>query len=259
MSAIVNQTQNITRAAQGGIVTHAVQKAAPGQPNLTGSYPRGGLGAESPQDELMRMKMEAISAGGGSGKTAFGQVVATDKDFRYLQKKRETEALANFDAWVGSNFHTNDVTTRKWLQETFPEYYETRERMMVDRAKLALRINLLKLRGPKTQEDLIIQWGLQTGRIKLDENWDRIGFNVNAGQTPVGQQARFKKGLFAPKRYLTQRERSDNATDLTNPFMPGSFTTQGQFQPDTGAFAGEQVSTRNRYPHFLEQVIKPQV
>jgi len=119
MSGILNATRQATKDAQSGIYTSgALPGPSPAQ--VTESFPRGGLGSQDPRDELMKEKMEFLrssaAAGGGAGATPFGTVVATDEDFKWLQQKRDTEALANLDAWIGKNFHVGDVTTRKWLQ-----------------------------------------------------------------------------------------------------------------------------------------------
>lgn len=50
------------------------------------------------------------------------------------------------------------LQTRCFSEFFSQEYYEARERLMIDRAKFALRVKLLKLRGPKNHKDLILQW-----------------------------------------------------------------------------------------------------
>jgi len=252
---LVSKTTEMSEKLEAGLTTHAAP--GPAGPVSAGSFPRKGLSARDPRDELMAEKMEFIA--GKQGMSPFGQVVASDADFRWAQKKRETEALANFDAWAGQNFHSNDPALRKWHQEINPGYYEERERLMVERAKMALRLKLLKLRGPKTEEDLITIWGLKTGRIKLDKDWDRIGPYEEAGSThsTSDQQARFKNGLFNIKRYLAGSERKVNAEDATNPFRPTNMDSIGDFQPDDKKFFGNVVPETNRYPAFLSEVMKP--
>ena len=204
---LVSKTTNMSEQLEAGMTTHAAPTLAANDAVPTGSFPRKGFEARDARDELMAEKMQFIDK--RDGMSPFGLVTASDADFRWMQKKRETEALANFDAWAGANFHSNDPALRKWHQEINPSYYEERERIMVERAKMALRIKLLKLRGPKTEEDLITIWGLQTGRIKLDADWDRVGpFEGNAAQhNHTTQVERFKNGLFSFRRYLSLDER----------------------------------------------------
>lgn len=253
---LTDKTVEMSEMLEGGMTTHAPQGA--GGPVPTGSFPRKGFEARDPRDELMSEKMQFIN--GNRGMSPFGLVTASDADFKWLQKKRETEAAANFDAWAGQNFHSDDPALRKWHQEINPSYYEERERLMVERAKMALRIKLLKLRGPKTEEDLITIWGLQTGRIKLDENWDRIGpyEATPADHNQPKQIQRFQNGLFNPRRYLSLNERGAAATDPTNPFFNQSAGPNG-FQADQYKFPGNNVPDVNRYPTFLKDVVQPYI
>lgn len=250
-SNIINQTTKATYDAEGGVVTHALSDTPSGA-NITGMYPRGGLSARDPRDERVAEKMQFVKAGkdagSSGGQTAFGQVVATDSDFDWLAKKREAEAAANFDAWVGSNFHTNDVVKRKWLQEVHPEYYDAREQLLIDRAKFALRVHLLKLRGAANEKDLVLAWGLQTGRVKLDDGWDKIGYQPNEFSA-AEQQTRFKNGLFSVKRFLSDSERTQYATAADNPFGGANA------KPGT-TFFGKAVDDNGRYPQFLNDVVK---
>lgn len=256
---IVDETVRLTQEAESGIYTHDVEPGSGGA--MTSAFPRGGLQARDSRDELISEKAQMMNAGGMS---KFGQVNATDADFEWLRKKRETEAFANLDAWIGKNFHKADPATRRWLQETYPEYYESRERLMTDRAKLALRIQLLKLRGPKNEKDLMLQWALQTGRIKLDRDWDRIGPSLNtlSADQQKGERDRFKAGLFNFRRYLSEGERAaqmrypaTQTNTSANPFASEKGTI-GEFQNDVLKFPGNQVKTgKDRYPGFLSDVL----
>ena len=231
MSRLVDQATDFSEQARAGVQTHGVAPATTAAQS-TASYPRGGLGAGSKRDELMRDKMQYVR----STDQPFGELYATDSDFKWLQKKRDVAEKANLDAWIGKNFHRNDVAARKWLQEIYPEYYESRERLMADRAKLALRIHLLKLRGPKNEKDLILQWGLQTGRIQLEPGWDTIGYTEPTA-TAADMQAqhnRFAKHLFRSWRLRTNSERWASGTSAGNPFR----STNGG--PDDGQWVDAQ-------------------
>lgn len=261
-SQLVTEVTEVTRQAEAGVQTHAApapRADAPAQ--QTAVYPRGDLQARDSRDEMMAMKQQFMEQAGGSPNTKFGLVQATDSDFKWLQKKREAAEFANLDAWIGRNFHKADVATRKWLQETYPEYYESRERLMIERAKLALRIKLLQLRGPKNEKDLVLQWGLQTGRIKLDDGWDRVGMESTDQNLPLApQQRRFQNGLFSIRRYQSDVERFDNARypgsrPLTG---PNPFAPQGGDGDDAqipSPFAGPTVPSSQRYPSFLSGVL----
>ena len=126
---------------------------------------------------------------------------------------------------------------------------------MIDRAKFALRVKLLLLRGPKNHKDLILQWGLETGMIQLDEGWDVVGFYKEPGKEDMDKQrSRFKNGLMNFRRYLSDQERKDNSTAFNNPFQPkGNYGAAGGQIPKP--FPGQAVTAPNRYPSFLADVI----
>lgn len=258
---LLNATQDYTKQARSGVYTGSAVQPGASPAQTTQHFARGGLGAEDPRDELMQEKMEFLKAGGQTGNTKFGQITATDEDFEWLQRKRDTEALANMDAWISDQFHTGDVATRKWLQEVYPDYYEARERELMDRAKFALRVKLLLLRGPKNHKDLILLWGLQTGQIELDRDWDRIGPSQSAPDQAT-EQRHFKKGLFNPLRYRTDGERlsaQGGPVGAPNPFKPVNDSAaggQGAGIAGTGRpFKGGPVADPNRYPTFLQGIL----
>ena len=257
-SRIVSENVRTTQDLESGIYTHQAADAN-GSAVPTGSFPRGGLQARDPRDELISEKAQMMDE--TTGLTKFGQVQATDADFKWLQKKREADQLANFDSWAGINFHTADPATRKWHQEVNPEYYESRERLMVDRAKLALRIKLMKLRGPKGEKDLMLWWALQTGRVQLDRDWDVVGPYGDGEKGEFDgptEQARFKNGLFSIRRYPTNRERYAAATygdgNRAGERGPNPFATSSvdQAQLPHSPFPGADPAVgKSRYPDFL--------
>jgi len=256
---ITNQVTDMTRKLRGGIYTapHVSTSGLAGQ--QTAAFPRGGLSADSSQDEMMRMKMEFAK---NNAQSPFGDVYASDSDFKWLQKKRETEAAANFDAWESENFHTDDVVTRKWLQDVDPDFYKVREQEMTDKAKLALQINLILLHGPKTMKDLILIWGLQTGRIVLDRDWNVIGpSKVGAGGVDgvnmAVEQGRYQRNLMRPSRYPSDADRGTASkfgagTAQANPFRVKNDAQRQIASP----FAGYAVPQKQRYPNFLAESLQ---
>jgi hypothetical protein len=128
---------------------------------------------------------------------------------------------------------------------------------------------LLQLRGPKNEKDLILQWGLSTGRIKLDEGWDRVGMEYTHPNQPRMdyQRQRFKDGLFSIRRYWSDGERLVNQypafTDI-GAGRPTGYSGPNPFATTDGGpggaqhrspFAGEAVPGVQRYPSFLDNVI----
>lgn len=253
---ITNAVQQLDVEAQPGVYTSAAPEADGA--NITGSFPRKGFSTASSQDEIKRAKLQLVESG-TNGQTPFGQATLTDSDIRWLEQKRQSEAYANLDAWIGKNFHNASAAQRKWLQETFPDYYDSREQLMLERAKLALRIKLLMLRGPKNEKDLMLEWALQTGQIELEEGWDKIGNFLPAGADLTAQlsQNRFKQGLLSPARYKINSTRKTNAGAEANPFRVNTGTNP-PWQGGTANMVGFSPNA-NPYPEFLKSVLMGQI
>lgn len=270
-TSLTSTAQNYSNQAESGVYTHAQEAKRDGQKqNLVSSFPRKGLSTRDPRDDIMRQKMEALAAGPGQGMTPFGQIQATDADFKWLQRKREADQMANLDAWIGENFHIQDPAQLKWLRETWPEYFEAREQVMMERAQFALRVKLLELMGPRDEQDMILLWGLQTGRIQLDRDWDVIGPARAPGQSidMDAERSRYKKGLLQRPRYVSDTERASNAAGFDmagqpvrggNPFSAGGNVGPSGFQSSTQSFPGFAVPSKGRYGNFLTEAIAPYV
>lgn len=217
MADLQNFFRGATSAAQGGTTTHtqaSVQENAnPAQ--MTASYPRAGLSSRTPEaDQRMRTKMQMMDP--NTGRTPFGTVMATDADFKILEQKRKLVEEANFDAWLGQNFHKGDVTSRKWLQEVVPDYYDAREKEIDDRAEFAKMVSKIKLRGPKTTEEMVLVYGLSEGKIELQPGWNVIGYvepdaNGDKAASAAALNNRFLLGLMGPMRYQDQATRKSRA------------------------------------------------
>jgi hypothetical protein len=208
--------RDATLAAAGGQTTHG-DPVSGNMAQSTYSYPRAGLASTTPEeDQRLRTKMQMMKK--DSGMTPFGQVMATDADFKLLDQKQKIAELANFDKWVGENFHKGDVVARQWLQEVHPGYYDAREKEIDDRAEFAKMVAKVKLRGPATYEELVLVYGLMEGKIQLEPGWNIIGYRDADTLPKDKRQERFASHLMGPFRHMSKEEREANAKVSSNPF-----------------------------------------
>lgn len=169
------------------------------------AFPRR-FGGATRYDDEMNMKMQLMD---DKGMTPFGQVYYDDKVGRWLEKKQQVAELANLDSWFGANFNKNNLADRQFAQTIYPEYYSAREQEMARKAKAALDLKLIQLRGPQSKEDMYKLWLINTGRVTLPEDWDRIG---PAGfSTAQKESEKFKAGLLKIPKLRTWSEREANA------------------------------------------------
>lgn len=222
MADLQNFFRGATETGQIGTTTMRQDKiqnnANPAQ--STASFPRAGLVSRTPKgDQRLKNKMNLIDS--DSGMTPFGQVNITDEDMDVLEDKRQLAEEANFDSWLGQNFHKGDVAARRWLQETVPDYYAVREKEIDDRADFAKMVAKVKLRGPQTTEEMVLVYGLMEGKISLQDGWNVIGYTEKDGDVKgdgEAQQNRFAARLLGPYKYQSQKERTENSTKEWNPF-----------------------------------------
>lgn len=152
------------------------------------------------------------------GSTPFGQIYFQKEDADALLRYEQAAREAAFDSYFGKNFHVNDLATRRLAQELYPEWYEQRERAMIDRAKAAIIIKNIMLRGPKDEKELQILYGLQSGDIQLGADWDRIG---DPDPPLLGSQSRpFTSELTGQSLlFVPAAQRADRVTFGTAPFQ----------------------------------------
>ncbi len=223
-----------TERLESGYYPIAAPEDKPRSGHTTTVFPVKTPNARSPHDEITRAKMQILQAGpqfGAQGVSQFGTVQASDADFETFRRAAQAEETANYTQWKLKNFYKNDVVSRAWFQEADPGIFESMEKEMVERAKMALRINLLLLRGPRNEQDLILQYGLESGQVQLDRDWNVIGpsgaMKANGGVDIATEQKRFAEGLFKMSAFRSYDQERNNAKGIArdgsqtyNPFAP---------------------------------------
>lgn len=207
------QLNDMQRALFEGNLTHEVDEVAGAVAN-PGQYPRK-YRPRDPKwaDEMvtkLMLQAEELGGGGlGTGQTAFGQLTASERDIRNYQQYQEQQESAAFDKWFGEHFNRADLPTRRLGEELNPEYFEEREKALVEKYDVQLRLDLIKLYGPRDEKDLMILFGLQNGLLREDEgagdedgdyDEDRAVLRYNYG---MGQLSRF---LLPDNELRQQRE-----------------------------------------------------
>lgn len=208
--SITNMTQKVAETLQPGVYTAPTSNAgAQGGANAF-AFQRA-FDARSPMDDTMRLRMGMSD---GQGNTPFGQLTVGDKELRWLKKKADITEIANFDQWFGKNFNTADLAGRSFAQSVYPEYYAEREKFMRERTEMALKVKLIQLRGPKSQEDLQLWYLINTGRVALPDDWDRIGPSLapGAGLNQAQQAQNLARRMVRPPKFVGDNRRYANAS-----------------------------------------------
>lgn len=242
---IVNKTQEYKEGLQEGLYTGLDSgNIGTGASNRV-EFPRE-FSAGSPQDDMLRYKAKVVAQSGNNLPVGdFGVVTQSDRDLQALLRKQKALEAADFDRWIGSNYAKNDPALQQWLQETFPDYYQLREKKLIDRAKFVTRVKLMQLRGPRDEEDLMIKYGLESGRIALPKDWDRIGVNYTSkpddATIKTKQNQRMLDRLWNWRTILTGKELSTARTQNAD-FADQPTNFIGQANDDyTNAFWSKTV------------------
>lgn len=190
----------VQEQASAGVVTHAPDAATQDQAGaMASSLPRQFGKPSGRWDNQVEMKRQLIEKS-GSPNTPYGQITFSDRDARALLEKKKAAEAAAFDGWFGEHFNTNDLPTRLLGEQLNPEYFEKREEQLVQKAELALRIELMKLYGPRSEEDLMILFGLQTGYLRLEDGWNVIGAAESVES--AANKARFQREVSSVSRFF---------------------------------------------------------
>jgi hypothetical protein len=254
---IASDTQKLGEKFQDGVYTTATDPAGAQGGAIAGAFQRA-FGGRSRMDDKMRMRDQISDA---QGNTPFGQLTYTDEVGRWLEDKAEKTEEANFDAWFGANFNKSNLADRQIAQSLNPKYYSEREKFMRERTEAALRLKLIQLRGPQSEDDMYMLYLVETGRVELPEDWDRIGPVLTGPMNNANEEQKFKDRLFRLPRITSQFERARNARGNqangafgnVNAAGASAFNWQGgQFGGFNGMFSRAPGSVASQFQQQLQ-------
>lgn len=213
---IADAGRDVSEVMEDGVITSGADRSANaqgGQPAV--SMPRK-FQTKDAMDDRMRQRMQLMD---DKGMTPFGQVYYDDSVGRWLEKKEAATELANMDAWFGKNYNKASIAERQFAQQIYPEYYTEREKLMMEKAAMVVKLKAIQLRGPRNKEDLMLQYLVQSGKVQLPADWDKIGISTTEERLTdaqmTAQRANFARGLVRLPRFLTEREMQQNAATAT--------------------------------------------
>lgn len=189
-------------------------------------FPTEKLTRSDKGDVVQSMKIEL---GDESGVTPFGQLIASDSDFKWLQKKRDQEAEANFQAWFAQNFDKMSPEQKKMARELWPDFYQQRLELLDKDLDLMRRLARQNITGIQTKEDLLLQYAVEAGYI----DGDRLSNLMHpekaaANRSKQQRQTAYVRGLLNPKRlpganhFVDRNANAQTATGRHNATIPAA-------------------------------------
>lgn len=182
----------------------------------------------------------------------------TGEDVQYLKRKRDAEEFASFLTWEASKYDLSDPATREWFEKRCPSYFQQRESLIEQQIDLAARYAKMRLRGPKTEDDLKIEYLIETDRLSLPKGpiWDPFKWIADQGGIDLAQddmnalknqfaeynKTSYRKGLFNPTKVMHPSigARVKNPYNLGDPVgIPGTNYSgiYGTQSPQVGNYA----------------------
>jgi len=240
------QARDLQEHMRDGIITGVVD-SSPSQGGAVAAQLPKRFTAYSARDDIVQMKQQLMDP--KTGLSPFGRVYASDDDFKWLQKKEAAAEAVNYDGWFNANFNKNDLASRQFAQEINPGFYADRERELMERADTVLRLKKIQLRGPQSKEDLHMLFLLNSGRVALPDDWDRLGADWTAGKPNAKElnQKQFQGGLIRMPLFTTQAQRNATAKAAIAPTRRQPFAVD---PPPQGFFGwgDDPVNTRMARP-----------
>lgn len=213
MAAQAATRTNATRGATDATKKYMWQLPL-GQPGASNEFPIVPV-TRDPYDDTANIKGQFAT---DMGKDSKWVVPFSEGDAQYVLRKRDAEEKAEFDAWIMQKFNITDPSQNLMLQSIAPELFQRREEVIDVNQDLVSRYAKLRLRGPKSEDDLRFEWLLETGRMELPKGpiWDpsewrkhQFGPNPGGGLSDAdwdkqNNRARYVYGLFSPISWITQ-------------------------------------------------------
>lgn len=150
------------------------------------------------RDTKLRLKQEYISQQGAGG-VNLGEAHLNDSDLKVIEDIEKQKQTNSFESFVASYYDMNDPATAKLVEEMMPEYYEKRQESIEHMAELQKQLALIDLRGPKSKQDLMVLYLVNTGAIPLPKGtlfepreWSKTNED-------------FTRGILNPRRYFSTK------------------------------------------------------
>ena len=159
----------------------------------------------------------------------------TEQDISYLKRKRDAEENLAYLTWQADKYDLTDPATRDWFEKRCPSYFAQRESLIEQQIDLASRYAKIRLRGAKTEDDLKLEYLIETDRISLPKGaiWDPYAWVSQEagvlGTDPVNEQSRkileynqraYRKGLFNPTKVTIPQD----SGNMQNPYNKGDIS-----------------------------------
>lgn len=162
----------------------------------------------TPRDTLQEAKSTMVRDGMLGGAQMQAVVNYGDQDVEYMLQKAKQAEYAEFDNWMGQKFDLTDPAQVRIFESINPQYFQRRAEVLNAAIDLTGKYAKLKLMGAKNEDDLKLEWMVETQRLRLPEGplWDPSSWKLsqlgggNENQLLRSNAERYRQGFFNPWR-----------------------------------------------------------
>lgn len=199
---VINQAKQVYQRAQSQAdANNVVQLRTKDSTGIAGQYPIQ-LGSADDYDIRAALKQSTINATGvveTETGASMGIAIAGDRDFDYLQRKKEEVFYSQFLASINAQADLSNPASAAWWFERFPFLKEKRLEEINREAEKQKRMAQIQVTGPQNEDDFFLMYMLQQGLIAqptkpLTKMYEDPRYSANT--------LNFTKGLFSPLSYL---------------------------------------------------------
>jgi len=190
-AALLEKLRRYEQAADPG--QHLPDRQQPGSGSEAATMPARYVEPDE-RDDYMYIKDKLASAE--------RPAPVTDEDISSILRKRAAAEVAKQEDWFQNtwSFNSSDPNKQRWAQSVFPEYFSRREQVIDEQTLLQNQLAKIKLRGPRSREDIDLLYAIQMGVVDPQAKaiWDLTG---EAYDNP-------RRGIFSPRRIALSEKRS---------------------------------------------------
>lgn len=180
------------------------------------------LAQPDPEDRKWFLRSQAIQKedGASTGKTAAGMAVAPEEFYAYLERKKDAQLYADYQAWAIKQMNTQTPEAQAYWKNILSWVSKRREEILDEQADVQKKLARIRIHGIQNEEDLQFLFALRQGLITLSNSplyaLDEAT-TVEKGQAP---QNEYTTGMFSPYRKYFISDEFVKKEQIMNPADP---------------------------------------
>jgi hypothetical protein len=195
------------------------------------------LGTADPEDLKMDLRQSVVKDGGAV--PGFGQAVADDRVFSYLERKKEAQIEADYRAWLISQTDFSSPEKAEFWNNVAPWITNEKIKQINENAELQKRLATLNVVGPKNDDDFRLLYMISNGTLRVPTKpVHEMDEDTKIARTDLN----FVRGLFNPLAYTPDPYGYPKSSGTDRPAAWAKPVEGGGLRGAVNAFSGRTVS-----------------